>query len=226
MTKDERADGRGKSPNLHECCGCVDLWDVMHRDHPHCMQYIFETNEKERYRNSWRLGGRCVRYAIENSLSLKCERDWWIYNAAINGKLDLLIYLYDHGCRWTEEFEADNNGRSIYDRMIAYNRLEELKFVVEKDIENGYKPGLEYIKKTGCNLAAFDDSLDVLKYLHTTGLGNWNEKVYESFVAKPHNLTCLRYVHENGCPYTRETLERYFKGSKVRAYAMDCILEG
>jgi hypothetical protein len=172
------------------------------------MQYIFENDERERWRNSWRLGAVCVRYAIENNLSLDWERDWWIYNAAINGELDLLKWLYAHGCRWNVDHEAGNNGRCVYDRLIGYNRLECLKFVVEKDIENGYAPGLDFLRKCGCNLACQDGHLRILKYLHENGIGELRELSYACCEDRD-NIDCFRYLHENGCPWGDRSKFKY-----------------
>ena len=52
--------------------------------------------------------------------------------------------------------------------------------------------------KSTCSEAAFNGHLECLKYAHENGCP-WTEYTC-SHAAKNGHLECLRYAHENGCP--------------------------
>ena len=52
-----------------------------------------------------------------------------------------------------------------------------------------------------CNMAAKHGHLDCMKYSHENGCP-WDERTCE-YVAKYGHLDCLKYAHENGCSWDK-----------------------
>jgi hypothetical protein len=57
--------------------------------------------------------------------------------------------------------------------------------------------------------AAQNGHINCLKYAHENGCP-WNELTC-FFAAKNSNIECLRYAYENGCPYLKEELSTIVK---------------
>ena len=141
----------------------------------------------------------CLKYAHENGYKLD---DDICYLAAKNGHLDCLKYAHDNNCLL-------NNKTCI----IA--------------VENGHLDCLIYIYKNGCkldkkvcaNIAACEGHLDCLKYIHTakniyndSDSDSDSDDIIKDYILsfdkniccntiKYGRLECLKYVHENGCPW-------------------------
>ena len=57
--------------------------------------------------------------------------------------------------------------------------------------------------KMTCSKAAQNGHLECLKYAHENGCP-WNEMTCSKAAENGH-LECLKYAHENGCPWDEET---------------------
>src|SRR5690606_27898762 len=75
-----------------------------------------------------------------------------------------------------------------------------------------------------CANAAFNSSLECLKYLHENGsevgIGDpcpWNEDTCVG-AAMDNSLECLQYAHENGCPWDEDTCS-----NAVRSKSIECL---
>jgi hypothetical protein len=107
--------------------------------------------------------------------------------AAMNGDIDILKYLHEHGCPWGEDTcrAASQNGH-----------LECLKYAHEE--------GCPWDENT-CSYACVSNNahLDCLKYAHENGCP-W-DKYTCMYAAQNGYEDCLKYALENGCPWDKYT---------------------
>ena len=59
-----------------------------------------------------------------------------------------------------------------------------------------------YLNSNACSIAALNNQLACLKYLHENGCP-WNENTCYNAAIFGH-LDCLKYAHENGCPWDED----------------------
>jgi hypothetical protein len=137
-----------------------------------------------------------IKYAHENGCLwniLAC------HNASASGQLECLKYLHENGCPWNEE--------TCYG-AASHGYIECLKYAHE----NGC-PWNEEI----CNIATLGEhSRNCLKF--TPDGIKWDLETCRNDPTKCGHLECLKYAHENGCPW--DTKIYYFA---VCCRHMDCL---
>jgi hypothetical protein len=103
--------------------------------------------------------------------------------AARYGKLDAIIWSYNHGARFTESWLP-----TAFAAQGGY--LEVLKWLHEHNCPWCYET---------CSRAAFNGHLNVIIYAHENGC-NWNYETYCSAI-KGNHLHILQYAKEKNCPW-------------------------
>ena len=134
--------------------------------------------------------------------------------AAINGHLEVVKWLYVNGCPYNREtggFAASNGHINILEWILetiddpwrdthacSYatkgNQFEILKWLRMN--------GCPWNRHT-CENAAQNNNLKILKWLHENGCPWDHNTCYYS--ARNGNLNMLKYLHENGCPWNEYT---------------------
>ena len=167
-----------------------------------------------------------IKYAHEH----KCKWSTEICaKAAENGFLECLKYLHENGCPWDEETckLAALNGnyeclKYAYENGCPWNTNKMCKYAVKnrsiygknyalykirpedhKIILNENMSLSKYISPWGkYTIINKSQKIDCLKYAHENGCP-WNEEIC-MFAALHNYLDCLRYAHENGCPWNEQ----------------------
>lgn len=92
------------------------------------------------------------------------------------------------------------NGSYVPEASTEDEKLDKLEYdflSILRDLDENYHHSDEF-----CGIAAQNGYLDVLKYLREIGY-NWNDDTALEAVC---NLEILKFLLENGCPYSREVL--------------------
>lgn len=115
-------------------------------------------------------------------------------NAALKGCLEVLQYVRERGCPW----RADDLILLVVEEK--YTQPKAILAVVQYLYEQGCAWGPRV-----CSIAARKGLLDVLKFARENDC-EWSaeactEAVIHSHVVIFEPLACLRYLHENGCPW-------------------------
>ena len=76
--------------------------------------------------------------------------------------------------------------------------------LIENDIHLPKFTLFDKLEINWCELAATNGHLECLKYAHENGCP-WNSGTCK-FAAENSHLECLKYAHENGCPYNKTEL--------------------
>lgn len=163
----------------------------------------------------------CLRYAHENNCPWHSHT---MSSAALNGHLDCLRYAHENKCPWDEyTYFYDYGGEHIF---LGYNKdihqYTEL-FAKEYAYSDNYsdygfkqiyykKEHLSYEQmfydhtfKLTTRSAALNGHLNCLKYAHENGCP-WDIETTKYAVMGGH-LDCLIYAHKNGCPWDPETAQ-------------------
>ncbi|KAE9521321.1 hypothetical protein AGLY_018279, partial [Aphis glycines] len=132
--------------------------------------------------------------------------------AACNGQLECLVYLYNNGCLWDEDTcrAAAYKGHMDMLRYAHENHCPWDENTCRAAAEGGHMDMLRYAHENGCrwdentcSAAAQKGHMDMLRYAHKNGCP-WNESTCEAAAFYGH-MELLRYAHENGCRWDENT---------------------
>ena len=155
------------------------------------------------------------------------EENTIIYQAAINGDLNLLRYAHKNGCDfhgYNSDYASPNiipdvirskvpNYLEIINYLIKYVFVSEQFCVADIDIINRL-----YNDTKICAAAAEINDIELLKILKEKKF-DWDEKVC-AFAAKNDNLEMLEYARDNSCKWDFQTYKNALAHSKkCLAYA-------
>jgi hypothetical protein len=120
-------------------------------------------------------------------------------NAALNGHLDVLIWILKNGCPWDEE---------TCEYAVRGGRLDILKWI----LEYGIKPD-DNMNKNVCAIAADEGNLDILKWARENNYP-WDEKVCENAACNGH-FEVLKWACDNGCHWNEKVCKYAITGIKI-----------
>lgn len=152
----------------------------------------------------------CLQYAHENG----CPWDCNVYKyAAQAGHLDCMKYGHKEGLEWHVDvcmYAASMNETTCLE-YAHKNGCPWDEGTVEASIRNGQWQCLVFALRNGCpctELASYaactTGRLDELRILHQFG-ALWTTDTCVKAVESRDDLVCLRFLHENGCPWNEET---------------------
>ncbi len=158
-------------------------------DRPDMLKHMHENGYASFIKNTVSTAGAaeygslgCLKYLHENGYEWN---EHTTSNAADRGKLDCLMYAHENGCPW------------------AKNTINMAAF-------RGHLDCVQYAIQNGCpwdnttmKCAAIRGHLDCMICLHHHGVG-WSPNVTEW----ADSLECLKYAHQNGCPWSYKTMIR------------------
>ena len=99
-----------------------------------------------------------------------------------------------------ERYEEDKKKKVLRGADIAALYDQETECELAKEAENRIEEALSEIRANkSCTAAARGGHLECLKYLHENGCP-WDEETCGRAAAFGH-LECLKYLYENGCPW-------------------------
>ena len=130
-----------------------------------------------------------LKWLISSEEVIRIANKLYTRLAAKEGHLDILVYLYENGCKWDSQTCLN---------AVVKDHLEIIKYLRTKFCENGWPLGTVL-----CMNAAKFGHLEVLKYLHETGC-HWNDTSCMNAAEFGH-LEVLQYLHENGCEWYEDT---------------------
>lgn len=145
--------------------------------------------------------------------------------AARQGHLDCLAYLWVHGCPWDERVcaAAASNGHLDCLQYARENGCPWDVFTCRAAAASGHFMCLTYAHKNRCNwdettceAAAAGGHLACLAYAHQNGC-RWDQKTTIAAAANGHTV-CLAYAHEYGCPWDATVVEAALLGGH-----RDCV---
>ena len=129
------------------------------------------------------------KHITELNISKKCGS--YVNQCAMNGWIELLIYLHEKGYKFDES-------TILYATQNGY--FDCLRYIITSNINHGNKCSLN---GELCEWAARNGDFNCLKYLHENGCPFENSLWY--CVTTRCNLDCFKYLYENGCHW-RETM--------------------
>jgi hypothetical protein len=149
----------------------------------------------------------CLKFALAQG----CQKTFKICNfAAKYGRLDCLKYARDNG--YPLHITTVNNA-------IQFGQINCLEYIYDSGMRDdkildtaafyGNIDSIKFARKRGeewsvsvTRIAASSGKLDCLKYLHENGCP-WDEETCSD--AATRYIECLKYAHENGCPWEETT---------------------
>jgi hypothetical protein len=174
----------------------------------------------------------CLKYLHVNG----CRWDETVCVEAVRyGHLDCLKYLHVNGCPWNENVTfmaaATNNIDCL--RYALENGCSWKEIVCVSAVMRGYLDCLKYLHENGC-IFGEDVPVGRLKeapkggYLKYTIGNGWMDAVLVYAAAYGH-LNCLKYLHENGCKFTKKVFDQVSVIWKptdmpdIKARQLDCL---
>lgn len=149
---------------------------------------------------------RCLRYAYEND----CDWDSWTCEAAARaGSLECLHYAVSNGCHLNNACTNAAAAGSLVCLKYAHNSgaLWDEK-TCEAAVMANTKCG-NYIHDEGCELGNFLSDIILIvktrKYKNLYEKAPWNENLCCNNIQGKASLECLKYLHENRCPWDART---------------------
>jgi hypothetical protein len=116
-----------------------------------------------------------------------------------------------------ERYEEDKKKKVLRGADIAALYDQETECELAKEAENRIEEALSEIRANkSCTAAARGGHLECLKYLHENGCP-WDEETCGRAAAFGH-LECLKYLYENGCPWDERVC-----GSAARGGNLECL---
>ena len=154
---------------------------------------------------------------------------WSIYDFMVaNPDLDysdLISNLWDY--KYIQELTilANYKNKKIITKICKFGLLDMLKWFHNKYIINQCDTISEDHRKTIWTkdimmIIAFKGHLECLKFLHENGCP-WNERTCDQ-AAKKNRLDCLKYLHKNGCPIGVNTINQAIKVKDLRILKYLC----
>ena len=152
-----------------------------------------------------------VQWIFENKLyPSKSSSTWWNYTevSATHGYLDILKYLYEHGCAVFNEaiFSSAAKGGHLHILQWLQDRgCKMSSSACSAAAEAGYLEVLQWLKENGCKWdedsctsAARGGHYHILKWLRENGC-KWDYHTC-SAIASRGDLGMLKWAHSNGLP--------------------------
>lgn len=183
--------------------GQYDCLEFLHMDG---CPWDERTTENASVRNN----SSCLEYAIVNGCPINIAVP---INAAATGNTECLNIALSHDCprdEWITWIAAAKGHIDCLSLAIRENCSLKIDICCVA-AKAGELICLEHLRLHDCLIdaetvkaAISGNQVHCLRYLHAVAPGIWDETLC-AFAAKEDSIDCLRYLHENGCPWSAET---------------------